>query len=187
MQLILFSILKNSVMGIHSRGSNRHRSASIMVRWGIAILLLFVVDNAYSQIRPDNHDRLYPTLLDKGSRMTDEQTQKVRTLFEIIESGITAGKVGSFSDQFDKQVFVNITKGENGYFSSEQASSLLQHYFSMRKVLSFKFSRSSEKGFTPYATGRLVTIYNGNQESAQVYVSCSWQNGEWVIGQFNIY
>ncbi len=157
------------------------------MRWFPLILVLFVFDQSYSQIHRDNRDRLYPTLLDKESRITDIQTQKVRTLFHSIEDGIVGGDIDKFSNHFDKQIFVNITRGENGYFSSGQAASLLQHYFATRKVLSFKFSRLNEQGPTPYATGRMVSIYKGAQESAQVYVSCSWQTSEWVIGQFNIY
>ncbi len=157
------------------------------MRWIAIILVLAVFGESYSQIRRDNRERLYPTLLDKESRVTDDQVQKARTLFKIIEEGIVKGNVGKFSSHFDRQIFVNSTRGESGYFSSDQATSLLQHYFGTRKVVSFEFSRLSEKGLTPYATGRLVSIYKGSLESAQVYVSCSWQSTGWVIGQFNIY
>jgi hypothetical protein len=187
MSMVLFPPAKGCRMSIRTRYFRHHWSSGAVERWAVAILMLVICGTALSQIRPDSRDRLYPTLLDKGSRITDGQTQKVQALFDTIESAIIAGKIDKFSDHFDKQVFVNITRGESGYFSSDQATSLLQHYLSTRKVVSFRFTRSSEKGFTPYATGRLVTIYNGSQESAQVYVSCSWQKSGWVIGQFNIY
>jgi len=157
------------------------------MRWILIVLILVALNESYSQIRPENRERLYPALRDKESRVTEAQIQKVRTLFQTIEEGIVKGDIGKFSGNFDKQIFVNITRGESGYFSSDQASSLLQHYLGTRKVVSFEFSRLSEKGLTPYATGRLVTIYRGGLESAQVYVSCSWQATGWVIGQFNIY
>ncbi len=153
----------------------------------LIILFCFGAIQATSQVRTDSRDQLYPTLLDKGSRAPDAQTQKVQELFKMIESGILAGDIATFSKRFDRQIFVNISSGESGYFSTDQAVSLLQHYMATRKVISFKFSRLNEKGLTPYATGRLVSIYRGTQESAQVYVSCSQQNKEWVIGQFNIY
>ncbi len=154
---------------------------------GVVLVVLLCFVQSLSQVQKDSRDRLYPTLLDKGSRAADTQSQKVQELFKLIESGLLEGDIAKFSRRFDKQIFVNISSGENGYFSSEQAASLLQHYMSTRKVLSFKFSRLNDKGMTPYATGRLVSIYRGTQESAQVYVSCSQQNKEWVIGQFNIY
>jgi hypothetical protein len=154
-----------------------------------AIILLLCVAGvlAQSQVRTDGRDRLYPTLLDKGSRVADAQTEKIQALFKSVETGILGGDIAKFSRHFDKQIFVNISSGESGYFSSEQAASLLQHYLTTRKVVSFKFSRINDKGLTPYATGRLVSIYRGIQESAQVYVSCSLEAKEWVIGQFNIY
>ncbi len=150
----------------------------------LAILFTAV---SMSQVRPDGSDRTMPTLLDKGSHMSDTQTEAVRSLFQTIEGGIVAGDVNRFSRHFDHQIFVNITSGENGYFSSGQAASLLQHFLGSRKVVSFTFSRINDKGPTPYATGRLVSIYRGTLESSQVYVSCSWQQSRWVIGQFNIY
>jgi hypothetical protein len=157
------------------------------MKWSVILLVLFFFGESYAQIQRDNRDRLYPTLLDKGSHVTDVQVRKVQVLFQTVEEGIVGAHIGKFSDHFDKQIFVNITRGENGYFSSDQAASLLQHYLETRKVVSFKFSRVNDSGPTPYATGRLVTIYRGTLESAQVYVSCSWQTSDWVIGQFNIY
>lgn len=153
----------------------------------IFILSATLSFSVLAQVRTDNRDRLYPTLLDKGSSVTDAQVKEVQELFQTIESGILAGNVAAFSKHFDRQIFVNVTRGESGYFSADQAASLLHHYLATRKVISFKFSRLSDKSLTPYATGRLVTLFKGTQESAQVYVSCSMQNREWVIGQFNIY
>jgi hypothetical protein len=157
------------------------------MKWAAIILIPLIALQAVSQVRRENQERLVPTLLDKESRITDPQVQKVKALFQTIETAIVEGNVDVFSNRFDKQVFVNISKGESGYFSSDQASSLLQHYMATRKVVSFKFTRLNEKGLTPYATGRLVSICRGSHESAQIYVSCSLQSAQWVIGQFNIY
>jgi hypothetical protein len=157
------------------------------MKWIPVILTLIFLSQSYSQVRHDNQERLYPTLLDKESRVSDDQVEKARSLFQTVEKGIVEGTVDKFSHNFDNQIFVNITKGESGYFSSGQAASLLQHYFGTRKIVSFEFSRMSEKGLTPYATGRLISIYRGSMESAQVYVSCTWQSTKWVIEQFNIY
>jgi hypothetical protein len=153
----------------------------------LLILVCLATENGFAQDRRLPGDNRYAPLLDKGLQVTNLQVQQAKSLLEDIEAGIAEGDISSFSKHFDKQVFVNITKGESGYFSSNQTSSLLHHYVASRKIVSFKFSRVSEKGISPYATGRLVTLYRGSQESAQVYVSCSWQDSRWVIGQFNIY
>ncbi len=153
----------------------------------IALFLCTAGIFAHAQVRTNNQDRLYPTLLDKGSRLPEAQSAKIQELFKAVETGILQGDIAKFSRYFDKQIFVNISSGESGYFSTEQAASLLQHYVATRKIISFRFSRLNDRGLTPYATGRLVSIYRGIQESAQVYVSCSQETKEWVIGQFNIY
>ena len=157
------------------------------MKWILLILVCLGTYDGFAQARRLPGDVRYSPLLDKGSQVTDVQVQQAKSLLESIETGIAEGDISSFSKCFDKQVFVNITKGESGYFSSNQTSSLLHHYIASRKIVSFKFSRLNEKGISPYATGRLVTLYRGSQESAQVYVSCSWQDSRWVIGQFNIY
>jgi hypothetical protein len=151
-------------------------------------VILFILSiEAGAQVRRLPSDSRTTTLLDQRTRVTEIQLQQAKTLLEIVEKGIVEGNIQSFVQQFDKQVFVNITRGQSGYFSADQAASLLQHYLSSRKILSFKFSRMNEKGLSPYATGRLIVLHRGTQESSQVYVSCSWIESKWVIGQFNIY
>lgn len=157
------------------------------MKWILIILACFGTGDGFAQVRQLPGNNRYAPLLDKGSQVTDIQVRQAKALLETIEAGIAEGNISSFSKHFDKQVFVNITKGESGYFSSNQTSSLLHHYIAGRKIVSFRFSRVNEKGISPYATGRLVTLYRGSQESAQIYVSCSWQDSRWVIGQFNIY
>ena len=111
----------------------------------------------------------------------------VRKLFNDIERGIILSPLGLTLVQFAQQVFVNMPGGESGYFSANQTASILQRYFSSRTSLSFEFSRFSDMGSTPYATGRLNFTSRGRRESAQIYVSLRYQDSRWVISQFNIY
>ncbi len=110
-----------------------------------------------------------------------------RRLFAIIEQSILGSSLTSASSHFARQVFVNVSGGESGYFSANQTVSILQRYFSSRSSLAFEFSRFSDTGSTPYATGRLSFIARGRRESAQVYVSLRFQDSRWVISQFNVY
>jgi hypothetical protein len=110
-----------------------------------------------------------------------------RKLFGIIERSILSASLTSASSHFAQQVFVNMSGGESGYFSANQTVSILQRYFSSRSSLAFEFSRFSETGSTPYATGRLMFTARGRRESAQIYVSLRFQDSRWVISQFNIY
>jgi len=110
-----------------------------------------------------------------------------RKLFGIIEQSIVRSSLTSTSSHFAQQVFVNMSGGESGYFSANQTVSILQRYFSSRSSLAFEFSRFSDTGSTPYATGRLTFTARGRRESAQVYVSLRFLESRWVISQFNIY
>jgi hypothetical protein len=115
------------------------------------------------------------------------QRADVRKLFETVERGIAGSSLTEASRHFADQVFVNMSSGESGYFSVNQSISILQRYLSSRTSLSFEFSRFSDTGSTPYATGRLSFVSRGRKESAQVYVSLRFQNSRWVVSQFNVY
>jgi len=110
-----------------------------------------------------------------------------RKLFAVIEQSIANSSLTSVSTHFAQQVFVNMSGGESGYFSANQTVSILQRYCSSRTSLAFEFSRFSDIGSTPFATGRLTCNSRGRRESAQVYVSLRFQDSRWVISQFNIY
>jgi len=112
---------------------------------------------------------------------------EARKLFGIIEQNILSSSLASSSSHFAPQVFVNMSGGESGYYSASQTVSILQRYFSTRSSLAFEFSRFSDTGSTPYATGRLTFTSKGRRESAQIYVSLRFQDSRWVISQFNIY
>lgn len=112
---------------------------------------------------------------------------EARKLIRIIEQSILSASLTSASAHFAQQVFVNVSGAESGYFSANQTVSILHRYFSSRSSLAFEFSRFSDAGSTPYATGRLTYTVRGRRESAQVYVSLRFQDSRWFISQFNIY
>ena len=112
---------------------------------------------------------------------------EARKLFAVIEQSIVNSSLSSVSTHFAHQVFVNMPGGESGYFSANQTVSILQRYCSSRTSLALEFSRFSDIGSTPFATGRLTFNSRGRRESAQVYVSLRFQDSRWVINQFNIY
>jgi hypothetical protein len=112
---------------------------------------------------------------------------EARKLFETIELRILDASLSSAAAHFAQQVFVNVSGGESGYYSANQTVSILDRYFSNRTSLAFGFSRYSDAGSTPYATGRLTFNARGRRASAQVYVSLRFQDSRWLISQFNIY
>jgi ribosomal protein S20 len=117
----------------------------------------------------------------------EQQRSTILAIFKNVEYGLQKSSVEEFEKALGSMVSIAIGAGERGYFSKNQAASVLSGYVMGRRATSFQFSRISEKGTAPFATGRLLYIQKGNQESVQVYVSLTRQDSRWVISQFNIY
>jgi hypothetical protein len=115
------------------------------------------------------------------------QADPVAEIFRKVEQGLQTASVDMFAGEFSVVVSITIGSGVRGYYSGNQAASILSAYISERRLISFEFSQIHETGSLPYATGRLVYIQKGVQESTQVYVSLTKQHSLWVITQFNIY
>jgi hypothetical protein len=155
------------------------------MRWLFIILLFSFSSDA--QVKQHSEPRPQKEVFGMPSVRLDQQHSRVSAVFQTIENGIRKCAVKEFDKELGAMVTIAIGSGERGYFSMNQAASVLSEYFSGRKPISFEFTRIHEKGSTPYATGRLIYIQKGNQESVQVYVSLTRQDSRWVINQFNIY
>jgi hypothetical protein len=155
------------------------------MRWLFFILLFTFPSEAQMKLQPDA--RIKKDILDTPSVRLDQQHSRKVAVFKIIEYGIQKCAVEEFDRDLGTLVSISIGSSERRYYSMHQAASVLSGYFSRRKPVSFEFSSIHEKGAAPYATGRLVYIQKGNQESVQVYVSLTKQDSRWVINQFNIY
>ena len=155
------------------------------MRCTFVILLLFYSSEA--QVMQQSAVSPPKDTVATSSAHLDPQHSKVLAVFKNIEYGIQSGTVQQYETEFAAVVSITIGSGERGYFSNNQAASIVSGYFSERRSISFEFSRIHEKGAAPYATGRFVYVQKGNQESVQVYVSLKRQDSRWVIGQFNIY
>ncbi len=123
---------------------------------------------------------------DKHQAAAFEQ-EEPKAVFQKLEKNIAAGSLRLFTSFIGPQVYIDVTGGGSGYYSSNQAMSLLQSFFAQRKPLSFKFSSVNHLAPSPYATGRLTYLYKGTRESAQVYVALKQLDSKWVVSQFNIY
>jgi hypothetical protein len=155
------------------------------MRWTFIIFLLFSSSDAQVNQPPR---ALFPKGLSSPTNVRGEQqSSQVSRVFQTIENGIRKSVVNEFEKDFGTTVTIAIGSAERGYFSKNQSASVLSEYFSTRRLVSFKFSRIHETGVAPFATGRLVYLQKGNQESVQVYVSLTRQDDRWVISQFNIY
>jgi hypothetical protein len=104
-----------------------------------------------------------------------------------IEEGIKRNEGGALAQYFAEQVYLNLQSEEEGYYSANQASLVLEHYLSGRKFLNFHFTTTREQGSSAYATGGGTVMIRGVAEIIQLYVSFSLRGGQWVVTQFNIY
>ncbi|MBM4161730.1 MAG: DUF4783 domain-containing protein [Ignavibacteria bacterium] len=127
------------------------------------------------------------SIVDPRALVPNAQQLDVRKLFGQIEDGLLKSSLAAAPVQFASQVSISIPGGESGYFSANQAASILDSYFSRRTPLSFQFTRYNDKGPSPFATGRLTFVNRGQRESVQIYISLVHQEARWVIRQFNIY
>jgi len=104
-----------------------------------------------------------------------------------IQDAVNGGDVRLFSGHFAKQIFVSLGENENGYFSANQATLVLQDYFSSKRNVKFNFSTSDLNSETPYATGGGTYFLRGTIRHFQIYISFVFADGRWVITQFNVY
>lgn len=110
-----------------------------------------------------------------------------RELFTRVQEGLSTGAVDRFSEHMAPQVYINLTGGENGYFSGNQAHYVLAEYLRKRRLVNLKFSTIGETDSTPYATGSATLFVKGTRGIAQVYVSLTRSGEGWNITQLTIY
>ena len=109
-----------------------------------------------------------------------------RVLSEVQE-GIVKSDVGSFASSIAPQVYVSLLNSDEGYFSSNQSSFVIQHFLSANKILTFRFTTIQSEGSSGYATGGGTIVRRGSPEIIQVYVALKYQDRAWILTQFNIY
>jgi hypothetical protein len=155
------------------------------MRWFFIILFLSYITEA--QIKTEPVSGSAGDTLVHSSISSVIQSSPIREIFRNIELGLQNNDISKFKRDLGEIIFMTMSSGEHGYYSTNQATAVLVGFFSERRLVSFNFSRMDDKGFAPYATGRFVYIQKGIQKSAQVYVSLTQQDSLWVINQFNIY
>ncbi len=108
------------------------------------------------------------------------------SIFDEIEKGISSGKIETFSRFFNPQIYLSLSNGVNGYYSSNQAFYVLAEYFKTHQIVSFKFDDIQEEDSGMYATGSYNFLVKGKRDFAQVYISLKHSNKKWKINQITI-
>jgi hypothetical protein len=139
------------------------------------ILLLFSYSYSFSQ----NTNYVQNTDSNKNVRPGE-------LIFKEIESGIKDGKVDRITKYFGQQTYFSFSNGINGYYSNNQAFYVLEDFFKLYRVTSFKFDYIKSDKNNGHATGNYNYDNRGQRSTAQVYISLKKIGSNWIITQFTI-
>ena len=121
------------------------------------------------------------------NKLDSNQRQIItKNVFDEIESGISSGKASSISSFLSRQTYLSLSNGVNGYYSSNQAYYILQDFFKIYRVISFKLQSIKTDENVPYATGVYYFDLRGKRGTSRVYVSLSKSGNNWKISQLTI-
>lgn len=142
----------------------------------LEILFLVVIINGFLF----GQDNFIP----KGQ--TKESNQILKSIFDDIEISIRDGDASRISKYLGPQTYFSLSNGVNGYYSANQAYYILEDYFNIYKVTSFKLNQFSRDKSNPYATGLLSYDNKGKRNTAKVYISLKKIGDKWNITQLTI-
>jgi hypothetical protein len=111
------------------------------------------------------------------------QKNSAQVILTEIEKGIAKGNIAEIFKHLSPQTYFSLTNGIRGYFSSNQAYYILEDFFKVYQVVSFKFHSVQTENGNPYATGIYVYEFKGKRQSAQVYISLKNVGKSWKIIQ----
>jgi hypothetical protein len=114
------------------------------------------------------------------------QAPPVQTVFQELEEAISKANVTSISRYFSTQTYFSLRNGSSGYYSSNQAFYILENFFNVYQVKSFRFNNIQSGNGNPYGTGLYIFDLKGKRDNAQVYVSLKLTGTNWKITQITI-
>ena len=122
----------------------------------------------------------------RGKNETKRGALQEELIFKDIESGIKDGSVERLSKYFGQQTYFSFSNGTNGYYSSNQAFYVVEDFFKLYRVTSFKLNHIKSDNNHSYATGKYNYDNKGQRSTAQVYISLKKIGANWIITQFTI-
>ena len=103
-----------------------------------------------------------------------------------VEIGIQMGRVSELSHFIDNQIYLNLSYGITGYYSSNQAYYVLADFFKSHRIISIDFDNSLSNNSNPIAIGNCQYLNKNKHESAQIYISLKFINKKWKLTQITI-
>lgn len=119
--------------------------------------------------------------LHKGNQRVPAQN-----VFTQIEEAIINGDIRALAGYLGPQTYFSLTNGKSGYYSSNQAYYVLEDFFKLYRVTSFRLNNVQSVENNPYATGVYSYELKGKRNNAQVYISLKYAGKSWQISQITI-
>ena len=157
-----------------------------MMKTLLVTILCCCAVHAVAQIPAKREDNFRRNLVPAQPK-SEVRQEGVEEAFGEIEARIAKGDIQSLLVYLGSQVYMDMSSGDHGYFSSNQSLSLLESYFSQHKPVSFKFVTVNQRAPSPFATGKLEFISKGSKESAHIYIALTRRDTAWKMTQFTVY
>lgn len=116
----------------------------------------------------------------------EEQNQKKEPqIFSDIERTFSSGNISLISSYFPSQIYLSLSTGVNGFYSSNQAYYILQDFFQINQPINFKFTQRSDSA-NGFATGIFAFENRNKKGTAQVFISVEYSGAKWKISLITI-
>ena len=126
-------------------------------------LIFFVLIAGFSDcsIYPQNN---------KNTNINDGIQNSAKTILLDIENSIAKGNINSLFKNLSPLTYFSLSNGIRGYYSSNQAYYILEDFFKIYQVISFRFHSIQAEDGNPYATGIYFYQYKGKREPQGIYI-----------------
>jgi hypothetical protein len=114
------------------------------------------------------------------------QSTAVQKVFSELEQAISDRNVNAISSYFGSQTYFSLSNGSSGYYTSNQAYYILENFFNVYQVRTFRFNNIQSGETNPYGTGVYTYELKGKRSTAQVYISLKPAGSNWKITQLTI-
>ena len=121
-----------------------------------------------------------------GKPVQEIQNQKKGIqIFSDIERTFSSGNISLISEYFPSQIYLSLSTGVNGFYSSNQAYYILQDFFQLYQPIAFKYTQRSESE-NGFATGVFTFESKNKKGTAQVFISVEFSGAKWKISLITI-
>jgi len=129
---------------------------------------------------------VFSPCLATGNQSAESAVQKKDPpIFADIERAFSTGNIGVIAGYFSSQIYLSLSTGVNGFYSSNQAYYILQDFFQLYQPIAFKYTQRSESE-NGFVTGMFSFESKNKKGTAQIFISVEYSGAKWKIPQITI-